>query len=334
VTNLSLALYLLSLGIFPLWWSNFGQVFGRRPVYIISFSIAIVFSVPSALAKSIGVLLVMRLLSSGALASVQVLGAATVADIWEPHRRGQAMSIFFMGPQLGPLVAPIIGGALANRFGWRATMWFMLALTAFFLAILLFVVPETSVVRQKLPNGPDEESASKIYWLMNASKMLFVDPFKAFLVLRYPAIVLVVYSIGLTAIYLYVLNISMEAFFGEDPYNFSPFIVGLLYIPLTVGYLIGSLLGGRWHDHVVQRGATSAGRYDESGKPILYPEDRMQENAWCAFLLAPAGLLWYGWSTDKTVFWLVPVCLSASIYTFKTDSSGPDDCKFLYRRRN
>jgi len=273
-----------------------------------------VFSVPAALAQSITVLLVMRMLSGGALASVQVLGAGTVADIWEPQHRGHAMTIFFMGPQLGPLVAPIIGGALANRWGWRSTMWFMLAFPAFVLVLHLFVVPETSVQSKKLPGGSDEKSSSKEGWLLNTFKMLFIDPFKAFLVLRYAAILLVVYSTSLTAVYLYVLNISMEAIFRRHPYNFSPFIVGLLYVPLSVGYLVGSLFGGRWHDYVMQRAARKAGRYDEVGKPILYPEDRMQENAWCAFLLAPAGLVWYGWSTDKTAFWLIPVCIFTPNY--------------------
>ena len=33
----------------------------------------------------------------------------------------------------------------------------------------------------------------------------------------------------------------------------------------------------------------------------------MRENAWVAAFLFPAALLWYGWTADKGVFWLVPL---------------------------
>ena len=79
----------------------------------------------AAIAKSIGVLIAMRILSGGAAASVQAVGAGSIADVWEAKERGRAMGIFYLGPLCGPLFAPIVGGALAQRWDWRATMWFL-----------------------------------------------------------------------------------------------------------------------------------------------------------------------------------------------------------------
>lgn len=42
-------------------------------------------------------LIVMRVLSGGAAASVQAVGAGTIADLWEPRERGRAMSTFYLG---------------------------------------------------------------------------------------------------------------------------------------------------------------------------------------------------------------------------------------------
>jgi multidrug resistance protein len=125
ITNLSVALYMLSMAIFPLWWSAFSEVFGRRTIYLLSFILFILFSIFSAVAKSIAMLVVMRMLSGGAAASVQAVGAGTIADVWEPKERGRAMGIFYLGPLCGPLFAPIIGGALAQRWNWRTTLWFL-----------------------------------------------------------------------------------------------------------------------------------------------------------------------------------------------------------------
>ena len=111
------------MAIFPLWWSAFSEQFGRRSIYVIAFSLFIVFGVLSAISTSIGMFIAMRLLNGGASAAVQAVGAGTIADIWEPRERGKAMGIFYLGPLCGPLFAPVIGGGLTTGLGWRSTMW-------------------------------------------------------------------------------------------------------------------------------------------------------------------------------------------------------------------
>lgn len=122
-TNLTVALYMLSMAIFPLWWSAFSEASGRRSVYIASFALFVVFAVLSALSQSIGMLIAMRMLAGGAAASVQAVGVGTIADVWESEERGQAMGMFYLGPLCGPLFAPILGGIVGERWNWRATQW-------------------------------------------------------------------------------------------------------------------------------------------------------------------------------------------------------------------
>jgi multidrug resistance protein len=125
IVNLTVALYMLSMSICPLWWSSLSEVFGRRSIYLISFVLFISFAILSARSTSITMLNIMRILSGGAAASVQAVGAGTISDIWKPIERGKAMGLFYLGPLCGPLFAPVIGGALAQRWHWRATMWFI-----------------------------------------------------------------------------------------------------------------------------------------------------------------------------------------------------------------
>lgn len=122
-TNLSIAFYMLSMAIFPLWWSAFSEASGRRSIYITSFALFILFSVLSAVSHSISMLIVMRMFAGGAAASVQAVGAGTIADIWAVQERGRAMGIFYLGPLCGPLLAPILGGIVGQAWNWRATQW-------------------------------------------------------------------------------------------------------------------------------------------------------------------------------------------------------------------
>ena len=148
VTNLSVALYMLSMSIFPLWWSSFSELLGRRTIFIFSFALFTFWAVLCAISQSIGMFIVMRLLSGGASASVQAVGAGVIADLWIPKERGRAMGIFFLGPLCGPMFGPIIGGALTQDLGWRSTQWFLVVYGGLMTVALVFFLPETLPIRQ------------------------------------------------------------------------------------------------------------------------------------------------------------------------------------------
>ncbi len=54
-------------------------------------------------------------------------------------------------PMLGPCIGPIVGGVLADRFGWQALFWFLLVLGALVLLLIVLFLPET--LRSLVGNG-------------------------------------------------------------------------------------------------------------------------------------------------------------------------------------
>ncbi|KAI4657693.1 uncharacterized protein J4E78_006081 [Alternaria triticimaculans] len=328
VTNMSVAVYMLSMSIFPLWWSSFSERLGRRTIYITSFILFVLFAILSAISTSIAMLIVFRVLSGGAAASVQAVGAGTIADVWETKERGRAMGIFYLGPLCGPLFAPIIGGALGSGLGWRSTQWFLVIYGGLTLIFIIFALPETLHRKEKpsadptaLPNndaGKEQSttlgrSTTRASTVQKTKSMLlhlrhiFIDPLRIIAWLRFPPVFLTVYYASITFGCLYILNISIQSTFAAQPYSFSTLIIGLLYIPNSVGYLLASLFGGKWIDSIMHREARKAGRYDDRGKLIFRPEDRMKENAWIAAILWPSALIVYGWTAEKGIHWIVPM---------------------------
>jgi len=328
VTNMSVAVYMLSMSIFPLWWSSFSERLGRRTIYITSFILFVLFAILSAISTSIAMLIVFRVLSGGAAASVQAVGAGTIADVWETKERGRAMGIFYLGPLCGPLFAPIIGGALGSGLGWRSTQWFLVIYGGLTLIFIIFALPETLHRKEKpsadptaLPNndaGKEQSttlgrSTTRASTVQKTKSMLlhlrhiFIDPLRIIAWLRFPPVFLTVYYASITFGCLYILNISIQSTFAAQPYSFSTLIIGLLYIPNSVGYLLASLFGGKWIDSIMHREARRAGRYDDRRKLIFRPEDRMKENAWIAAILWPSALIVYGWTAEKGIHWIVPM---------------------------
>lgn len=317
-------MYLLAMFIFPIWWSVFPEWFGRWTIYLVSFALFTIWSAVAAISTSMAMVIVMRVLGGGAAASVLALGTGTIADIWEPKERGRAMGIFFLGPMLGPLLAPIFGGALTETWGWRSTQWFRAIYGGVLFILLLLCLPETLTRQTPVAEQPASGAGiSSEYGSADQSnlptvqqkskkvalnlKRFFIDPLKILGYLRFPAVAITVYIGSVTFGSLYMLNIAIQKTFEEAPYEFSEVIVGLTYIPGSLGYIVAGLVGGKWSDAIMHREARTASRSDESGKVILQPEDRMKENVLFAAAIYPASLLWFGWTAEKGVHWIVPL---------------------------
>ena len=331
VVNLSVAMYMLSMSIFPLWWSSFSETLGRRTIYLSSFVLFLIFNILSAVSTNIAMFIVTRLLSGGAAASVQAVGAGTIADVWEVKERGRAMGIFYLGPLCGPLISPILGGVLTQELGWRSSQWALSIFGGALILFILFCLPETLAARKPLIQAAEadveanvnEKSSelrpplgrttttqsvaikSKTY--LSVLRRAFLDPLRIILYLRFPAVAICVAYASITFGSLYMLNISVQRTFSGNPYNYSVIIVGLLYIPNSAGYFIASLFGGRWVDNIMHREARKAGRFDERGRLKFIPEDRMKENAWIGALLYPSALIMYGWTARYGVNTAAPM---------------------------
>lgn len=143
MVNVSIGVYLLSLGVFPLWWSSLSELEGRRTTYITSFALLFAFNIGSALAPDINSFIGLRMLCGAASASVQSVGAGTVADLYISEDRGKNLSYYYLGPLLAPLLSPIFGSLLVNRWPWRSTQWFMVILSGCNVILLTVLLPET-----------------------------------------------------------------------------------------------------------------------------------------------------------------------------------------------
>lgn len=78
------------------------------------------------------------------------ISAAALADIYETHERGTMMGIFYAAPLLGPALGPIIGGCLAQAFGWPASFYFLAACGGIILGAFVFLFKDTFRIERSL----------------------------------------------------------------------------------------------------------------------------------------------------------------------------------------
>ncbi|KAF9983845.1 hypothetical protein BGZ75_004580 [Mortierella antarctica] len=137
------SVYVLFMGIMPVFWASLCDYYGRRPIYLVSMSIYILGSVLAAISRNIWVFLVMRALQAFGASSVLSVGGGSLSDIFHSGERGAAFGLFYLGPLVAPMIGPIIGGVLSDRAGWRSTMWLLLGSAVVAFLLVLFILPET-----------------------------------------------------------------------------------------------------------------------------------------------------------------------------------------------
>ncbi|KAK9452059.1 major facilitator superfamily domain-containing protein [Limtongia smithiae] len=304
VINLSVGFYMFSLGLFPLWWSYFSEIGGRRGVYVVSFLLFTLFNIGCALAKSITMLIIFRILTGAAAASSQTVGAGAIGDIFVPTERGRANGYFYLGPLCGPMLAPIFSGALTDKWGWRSTQYLLIITGGSTFLMLLFILPETLRPQVVLPEVQQEreerkQRGVKTYYARETVEF-FVGPFYSFRLLKYPSFLFAITYNSFGYGCLYIMNNTFPEIFEDAPYDYSSLITGLLYLPNGFGYLIGSLVGGRWSDRIVKSAL-------KRNNGVLVPEARLAENTLVAGAVVCGGMLMFGWTAWKKLIWIVPI---------------------------
>ncbi|KAG2145187.1 MFS general substrate transporter [Suillus clintonianus] len=141
--SLSLSLFILVQGNCPIIWSAISEIKGRKLVYLLSIALFILGSAIVAVSRTIGLVIGMRIVQGAGSSAVWAIGAATLADIYEPHQRGTMMGVYYSAPLLGPSLGPILGGALTQGLSWRAVFWFLVIWGGIIFLAFLFLFKDT-----------------------------------------------------------------------------------------------------------------------------------------------------------------------------------------------
>lgn len=128
---------------------NLSDRFGRRPVLLVSLAVMAFDYVLMAVAGSIWLLLIGRIIG-GITAATHATASAFMADISPREKKAQNFGLISAGFGAGFVLGPVIGGLLAE-LGPRAPFWAAAALTAANFIFGYFVLPETVTEENKRP---------------------------------------------------------------------------------------------------------------------------------------------------------------------------------------
>ncbi|CAN9323280.1 unnamed protein product [Alternaria alternata] len=310
--------------------SPLSEFYGRRPIYICSFTFFLIWMIPCAVAQNIQTMLVARFLDGLAGSAFLSVAGGTVGDMFGKHELSAPMMVYTASPFVGPEVGPLIGGASSLRtlrgddpvallkLAASAQMCFYVLIiwSGVQLCLIVMFVPETyhpvllrrKAIRLREETGNpewiapiekmDRSIAKTVLWsCIRPFQLLFFEPMCLSLCI-------------LSAILLGILYLFFGAFplVFQNNHGFSISQTGLAFLGLLVGMLAGISTDPIWrriYGRLVRQ------REEQGGEPGgSEPEFRLPSTILGAWVV-PVALFGFGWTTYSSVHWIVPIIFSA-----------------------
>lgn len=307
---------------------DFADKAGRRPAYILCFTIYIAANVGLALQSNYAALFVLRCMQSAGSSTTIALSSGVVSDVATASQRGSYMGFVTAGSLLGPSVGPVIGGLLSQYLGWRAIFWFLVIFSGAFLAPFLVFFPETA--RNVVGDGsqpPQKWNMSLISCLESRKareeglatptspqrqKLRFPNPFRTLAIVFQKDTSIILFCNAILFAGFYDVSATIPSIYLEL-YGLDDLQIGLCYIPFGLGAAIASILNGKFLDHNYRRIAKQLDfplvknrHTDLRNFPI---EKARLQIAFPMLSIGSLSVLAFGWCLNYGVHLAAPTCI-------------------------
>ncbi|WP_316812277.1 MFS transporter [Pedobacter heparinus] len=141
--QLSLVLFMFSIGVSQIFIGSILDSFGRFRISIISLALFSLTSFVIAVVPNIYVIYAMRIIQGITIAFIVVGKRAYFVDLYSGEKLKHYISLFAIIWACAPIMAPFLGGYLQSIFGWRSNFYFLGLLSLLFLILELIYSGES-----------------------------------------------------------------------------------------------------------------------------------------------------------------------------------------------
>lgn len=222
MVNLSVSLFIFIVAVMQIVIGSVIDVKGARMVLIPGLVLTIAASIGCAVTDDFAVFLVCRALQAFGTAAIPLIAATTIGRLFQGSQRGSAMGTYQMLLSVAPAVAPVLGGWIGERYSYPGIFWFLAGVSILLLAANGIYFPRDKGTDVRTVRLRDLFAQYAFIMKNKLSKGIFALAFLYFF------------------IYFEIL-VYLPALL-TDHYQVSLQIVGLLYLPMALSNIAGTMI--------------------------------------------------------------------------------------------
>ncbi|EPC8408750.1 MFS transporter [Bacillus thuringiensis] len=221
MVNLSVSIFIFITAIMQIVFGSIIDFKGARTILIPSIILTIIASIGCAITSNFTVFLICRILQAVGTAAIPLIAATTIGTVFQGEQRGSAMGTYQTMLSIAPAVAPVLGGFIGEKYNYPGVFWLLVAVSVILFITNWIYFPEDRVGSKKELSGKTLISHyASIFKSKVGSSILILSFFAFFLYFSF-------------LVYLPILL--------TDHYQLSLQVVGLLYLPMAISLIIGSM---------------------------------------------------------------------------------------------
>lgn len=121
--SLTVISYLITITSLLLVTGRFGDIFGRKPVFILGIAVFTFGSFLCGMSVSFPMLVASRIIQALGGSMIAGNSAALITDNFPPNEKGKALGILGTVVSIGLTIGPPLGGIIIEHWGWRHIFW-------------------------------------------------------------------------------------------------------------------------------------------------------------------------------------------------------------------
>ncbi|MGE4337047.1 MAG: multidrug effflux MFS transporter [Pigmentiphaga sp.] len=238
--QVTLSVYLAAVALGQLVVGPLSDRFGRRPVLLIGMCMYILGSLVCGAAENIFWLNIGRVIQAlGGCAGI-TLTRTMVRDLYDRNQSASMIGYVTMGMSVAPMVAPMIGGLLEATYGWRASFFFLVGFAASVTLLAWMKLRETNpyLLRRQAAGAPHAAPAladDKGPGLLRSyGRLLCSGTFWGYSLTTS-------FSSG-----VFFAFVAGAAYVMIELMGRSPFEYGAYFGSVSLGYIAGNFMSGRY----------------------------------------------------------------------------------------